>query len=239
MRVLSRTRYGVQILLVVSLAVGYSPQLSAKDKLPEVSHDGLHLQKHTELRAVYLKPGATLDQYDKVAILDCYVAFKKNWQRDYNEDVIGLDRRITTKDMEEIKKRVADEFKKVFTTELQTKGGYQVVDYGAKDVLVLRPGIINLVVNAPDTMSPGMSTTFVASAGQMTLYLELYDSVTSDIIARIIDPEGGRGGGIAEIGGRVTNTAEADRIMRRWADILRSHLGDVKAATSNVKGGNV
>ncbi len=229
MPVLSRANYGLQILLVVSLAVAYSPQLDAKDQLPDVSDDGLHLQKHTKLRAVYLKPGATLDPYDKVAILDCYVAFKKDWQRDYNEDVVGLDRRITTKDMDEIKQHVADEFKKVFTTELQTKGGYEVVDFAAKDVLVLRPGIINLVVNAPKTNAPGMSTTFVASAGQMTLYLELYDSVSSDIIARIIDPEAGRGGGIAEIGDSVTNTAEADRIMRRWADVLRSHLGEVKA----------
>ncbi|MCB1707893.1 MAG: hypothetical protein KDI10_04045, partial [Halioglobus sp.] len=46
----------------------------AEDALPEVSHDGLHLMKHTKLRAVYLKPGANLDQYDKVALLACYVA---------------------------------------------------------------------------------------------------------------------------------------------------------------------
>lgn len=189
-------------------------------------------QPHTKLNAVYLKPGGTLAQYDKVAILDCFVSFEKNWQRNYNDDVVGLDQRVTTKDMQEIKQRVADEFKKVFTKELETKGGYPVVDYAAKDVLVLRPAIVNLVVNAPETNSPGMSTTFVASAGQMTLYLELYDSVTSDIIARIIDAEGGRGGGFAQMGNSVTNTAAADRIMRRWADILRDHLGKVTAATA-------
>ena len=235
MRDYSLTRITLSIVLVLSLSAGYSQQLSAKDKLPEVSHDGLHLQKHTKLRAFYLKPGATLDQYNKVALLDCYVAFKKNWQRDYNEEVIGLERRVTTKDMDRIKKQVAGEFNKVFTKELQTEGGYQIVNNAADDVLVLRPAIINLVVSAPDTMSPGMSTTFVASAGEMTLYLELYDSVTSDIIARIIDPEEARDGGIAEIGNTVTNTADADRIMRRWADILRSHLGEVKAATQSAK----
>jgi hypothetical protein len=203
--------------------------------LPEVSHDGLHLQKDTKLAAVYLKPGATLDQYDKVAILDCFVSFKKNWQRDYNEDVIGLGQRVSDKDADAIKKRVAKEFKDVFTKELETKGGYQVVDNAAQDVLVLRPAIINLVVTDPDTMSPGMSRTFVSSAGQMTLYLELYDSVTSDIIARIIDPEAARDDGIAQMGGRVANKAAADRIMRRWADVLRSHLGELQKATSDTK----
>jgi len=35
--------------------------------------------------------------------------------------------------------------------------------------------VINLVLNAPDTNS--MSRTFVASASEMTLYMELYDSM--------------------------------------------------------------
>ena len=62
-------------LLCTSLVV-------AADKLPETSHDGLVLQKDTELAAVYIKPGADFSGYDKLAILDCFVAFKKNWQRD-------------------------------------------------------------------------------------------------------------------------------------------------------------
>ena len=38
----------------------------------------------------------------------------------------------------------------------------------------------------------------VASAGQMTLYLELYDSETSTLLARVIDPQAAREGGIAK-----------------------------------------
>ena len=218
------------VVLIVILAAAFSPGLSAKDKLPDVSHDGLHLQKDTKMAAVYLKPGATLDQYDRIALLDCFVSFKKNWQRDYNQDVVGLGQRISTKDMERIKKEVAEEFKKVYTKELETEGGYTIVDNAAEDVLVLRPAIINLDVTAPDTMSPGMSRTIVSSAGQMTLYLELYDSVTSDIIARIVDAQADRGpGGISN---PATNKADADRILRRWADTLRSHLDAVKAAAA-------
>jgi len=228
-------RRACAVVFVVILAATVSPGLSAKDKLPEVSDDGLHLQKDTKAAAVYLKPGATLDQYEKIALLDCFVSFKKNWQRDYNRDEMGLERRVSDDDVTAMKKRVADEFKVVFTNELDTKGGYAIVDHAAADVLVLRPAIINLVVDAPDTMSPGMDRTFVASAGQMTLYLELYDSVTSDIIARIIDPEADRGMGIAQMGNRVTNKAAADRIMKRWADTLRGHLDAVRKAASETK----
>ena len=215
----------VNAMLLLFFAI-ISFGVAAKD-LPQTSHDGLELVKDTKLRVVYMKPGATLDQYKRVALLDCYVAFKKNWQRDYNRDVVGLERRITDQDMEKIKNKVAKEFKKVFTTELETKGGYAIVDTTGEDVLIIRPAIINLVVNAPDKMTAGISRSFTADPGELTLYLELYDSVSNSIIARAIDPVAARNGGFFQLTNSVTNTADADRVIRKWADILRDNLGDV------------
>jgi hypothetical protein len=67
--------------------------------------------KDSKVRIAYLKPGASFGKYTKVAILDCFVEFKKNWARDYNMDQIGLQGRVSNKDVEEIK-RMADEFGK-------------------------------------------------------------------------------------------------------------------------------
>ncbi len=220
-------------LLTLGLVALLSAPAMAKDKLPETTHDGLQLQKDTKLAAVYLQPGETLEGYDKVSITDVYVAFKKNWQRNYNQTTMGLDGRVSDKDVEVIKQRVAKEFKVVFTKELQDKGGYEVVDNAAKDVLVLRPAIINLVVTAPDVSRAGMSRTFVASTGEATLYLELYDSLTSDIIARVIDAKAMGHYGMAHMGSRVSNKADFDRVLVKWADILRSHLDEVNAAAGN------
>ena len=208
------------LLMAASLAV-------AKADLPAVSHDGLHLLPDTKLRAVYMKPGADLSDYDKVALLDTYVAFRKNWQRDHNNEE-PFDQRVSDKDMKEIRERVAKEFTKEFTKVLSTEGGHQVVTDAGDGVLILRPAIIDLDINAPDTMSAGMSQTFVASAGSMTLYLELFDGKTQSIIARIIDPEAADNAGIAEVANRVTNTADFDRVLRRWAEILNKHLAQVK-----------
>lgn len=199
----------------------------AKNKLPEVSSDGLHLVKHSKVEAAYLKPGATLDKYSKVKILDCYVQFRKNWGRDYNMNELGLQGRVTDKDAEQIKKRLAAEFMKEFTKVL-TKGGHEIVDETGEDVLLLRPAIINLDVTSPDIPSAGMSRTYVASAGQMTLYMEMYDSATSTLIARVVDPEAGDTGGIAMAANRVTNSAEARRILHRWAKLLNDHLAGMK-----------
>jgi len=208
-------------LFLASFAVA---AVAATD-LPAVSTDGLHLVPDTKLRAVYMKPGANLSEYDKVALLDTYVAFAKHWQQEYNEDA-PFDEQVSDKDMQEIRDRVSKEFARVFTQVL-TKGGHQIVTDAGTGVLILRPAIINLEITAPDTMAPDMSMSFVASAGSMTLYLELYDGKTQAIIGRIIDPEAADDAGIAEVANRVTNTADFDRVVNRWAELLNAHLADV------------
>jgi hypothetical protein len=224
MHTLTKARQLLQWAVVcASLIISYPIVAYATDEMPQTSPEGLELQKDTKARVVYLKPGATLDQYKRVAILDCFVDFAKDWQKEFNREQTGLGRRVTTRDMDRIKADLAAEFRKIFTQELQDKGGYQVVDSAAPDVLVLRPAIINLVISAPDLMTPDFSRTIVQSAGQMTLYLELYDSVSDDLLARVVDPQADRRG-LAQSANRATNKAAADRILREWASALRKHL---------------
>jgi hypothetical protein len=130
-----------------------------------------------------------------------------------------------------MKSGLAAEFKKVFTDELQNKGGYQVVDTAAPDVLVLRPALLNVEVNAPDIMRPGINATVVRSAGQMTLFLELWDSSTNTLLARIMDAEADDDA-FAKQANRVTNTQAADRILRDWAHELRERLDMVQGKTT-------
>ena len=219
------------VLVCAVLGLTTASTVWAKDKLPEVSSDGLHLVKHAKVEVAYAKPDATLDKYSKVKILDCFVQFKKNWEREYNLNEVGLEGRVTDKDADAIKTHLAAEFNKVFTKVL-TKGGHEVVDKTGPDVLLLRPAIINLDVTAPDIMTPGFTQTYVASAGQMTLYMEMYDSATSTLLARVIDPQAGDAGGIAMVSNRVTNMAEADQIFHHWAKLLNGHLADMKKSTA-------
>ena len=213
----------LSLALVVALTGCATP---AEQKFPAVTHDGLKLQPHTALRAVYLKPGADLSQYNSVAILQPYVAFRKNWQRNYNEQA-NFEARVSDKDMQKIRERIATEFKKEFEEVLE-KGGHKIVADGGTGVLILRPAIIDLDVTAPDVMTPGMTTTFVASAGSMTLYMDLYDGKTQAIIGRVIDPEAADDSGMMQVADSVTNMADFDRIMRRWATILNEHLAKMQ-----------
>jgi Protein of unknown function (DUF3313) len=219
--------FGVLVGLCAGLTLAFPMALSAADAPPQVSKDGLQLKTHTKQRLVYVKPGATFSQYDRVMILDCYVQMQKDWQQNYNANVgADLSRQVSNEDVQRIQGTLAAEFKKVFTTELQ-KGGYQVTNSPAPDVLLLRPAIIDVQVTAPDIMSAGMDVNVIASAGSGTFYLELWDSSTKTLLARVMDAEADQQP-FAQQANAVTNRQAADIILKKWADDLVRHLDAVR-----------
>jgi Protein of unknown function (DUF3313) len=215
----------ILVSLVIALVAACATGTTGTAGYPPVSPEGLRLMPDTKLAAVYMKPGADLSQYDKIALLDTYVSFAKNWQRDTNA-AATFENQVSDQDMQKIRESVSREFAREMTKVL-TADGRQIVTTGGAGVLILRPAIINLQVTAPDLMTPGMEQTFVASAGSMTLYLELLDGKTGDLIARVIDPEAADDAGMAGIANGVTNMADFDRIVQRWAQILNAHLAQI------------
>ena len=212
---------------------------AAEQDLPETTKDGLKLVKHTKARIVYMAPDADLTQYTKVGILDAKVAFKKNWQRDYNRNEISVGRRVTDQDMDRIKKELAAEFTKVFTEEIEN-AGHETSEVTGAEVLLIVPYIIDLDLTSVDTgREVGMSRTYNADPGSMTLYMELYDSITSAKLGFVEDAEAMRTTGTWRISNHVTNKADADRVMKKWAVELVSHLGAVMAdAEASDSGGS-
>lgn len=215
--------------VALALAFGGVTASTADTETNEATHDGLVLKEKTTYTRLYVRPGVSLAGYDQVEILDCPVAFRKNWERDQNDDAVGLGDRITKRDMDRIRAALSKEFLSVFTKELERKNGYTVIDAGteakkgAAGVLLLRPAIIDLDIAAPEVMAPDMQQTFSAGGVAMTLYLEIYDSMTGQILARFIDAQREDDGQI-QVASAVLNKADADEILQRWAERLRKGL---------------
>ena len=194
--------------------------------LPDITEDGLHRVPDSKMAVVFADPEADLSGYGKVQLLDAYVAFKKNWARDHrSRSTSALS--VTSRDMENIKNRLSEEFRAVFTGVLEN-GGYPVVDTAGDDVLLVRPAIVNLDVTAPDVPRAGRVESYTDSAGEMTLYCELYDSVTGDLIAKAIDRRADRHSGFYTWTNAATNKAAADRILKGWAEILLNALNEAR-----------
>ena len=183
--------------------------------------DSLVPVEDASVAMAYIDPEADFSVFTRVMILEPYVAFRANWQRDQNR---SRSRNIRASDMDRIRTDMAAMLKQVFTERLEADDGFEVVDEADYDVLLLRPAIIDLDVTAPDTNTAGRSRTFSASAGAATLYLELFDSVNGTIIGRAADRQASRRGGTMTWSNRVSNSAEARRAFRGWADQLRSFL---------------
>lgn len=226
MKITQQTRRFAPLIATCAATLLASAGLPAGEPAPAVSADGLQLVKQTKQRLVYRKPGASFAKYQRVAILDCYVELQKGWQENYNRSA-SPDARVTDADVQRIKTALADEFKRVFTEELQKNSGYQVVDVTAPDVLLLRPALVNVAVTAPDVRTANMRAVVVRSAGQATLFLELFDSATSTILARVMDAKADNQP-IGQIANRVTNTAAANAVLTSWAVELRGFLDAVR-----------
>ena len=126
--------------------------------------------------------------------------------------------------MERIKEDVAGLFMDVFVEQLEA-AGYDVVNFVDEDVLIVRPAIFDMEITAPDAGRSGRSRIYTANTGAATLFVELFDSLSSDLIGRAVDRRSaGRSGGFAMQSNRVTNRADARREFRVWADKLIEFL---------------
>ena len=211
------------LLVFTSLVTLCNPCLADNER-PIVTIDGLQLIKDSDLTLVYAQPGVKLGQYNRIYLVEPYVAFRKNWQQSrkrYDPDTVTAD------DMAKMKTELSSLFMQVFSETLE-QGGYQLVTERAEDVLLVKPAIINLDIVAPDVPSMTDVRTYSESAGEMTLYLELYDSATDDLLARALDRKEDRHTGYFRWQTRVTNRAAANRILQVWANVLKQGLDEAR-----------
>jgi len=66
----------------------------------------------------------------------------------------------------------------------------------------------------------------------MTLKLEIYDSVTGDLIATASDRRESPRRGYMQWTTRVSNNADARRMLQRWAVALRERLDNARTTTT-------
>jgi hypothetical protein len=187
------------------------------------TYDGLVPVPGARVQAAFIDPRADFSVFKRVVVFEPRVAFRANWERDQNRN--SRIRRVSARDMERIKADVAELFKEVFIERLEANDGYEVVDVIGDDVLVIRPSIIDLNINVPNTSPTAPTQSISATAGSATLFVELFDSVSGDIIGRAADRRTiGQAQGAFTLRGGAANRQEARQMFTRWADKLREFL---------------
>jgi len=218
----------IRLGIVAALTLLAGCQTTRPSPIDEAStQDGLVRVETKAVDAVYKRPDATLKGYNKLLLRPVDVQFAKNWDPAKSGSVLY---QMHEPDREKIRSDLAELFRDEVKGDLE-KGGYPLVDTAGEDVLEMRAAIVNLYINAPDVsmQTPGRTRVYTTDAGEMTLILQLHDSVTGQLLARAYDRRTGTGN-TWNWSNTVTNSAEARRIISAWATELRKALDASRSA---------
>jgi hypothetical protein len=189
--------------------------------------DGLVQIKPKRMDLVYVLPGADFRPYTRVMLDKTEVAFRKDWLKNMN-DTRSVSRRIDEEEAAKIMAAASSNFSDVWTKALQ-KAGYPVVTAPGPDVLRVSTAIVDLYINAPDTMEAGRVKTYTAEAGEATLVMEVRDSRTNTLLGRVVDRRETRSSIAVQQTSRVTNQADFRALFSQWAAIVGKGLEELKA----------
>jgi hypothetical protein len=194
---------------------------------PPAMWDSLVRANSKTFDSVYILPGADFRRYTKVILEPTEIAFKKDWQRDYNNTVMGVSGRITSKDMQDAIELARTGFTDVMVKAYQN-AGYQVVTGVGEDTLRIRTAMVNIDVSAPDKMIAGRRSTYAGEAGEATLVIEARDSVTGEILGRAADRRLA-GDTSSLIRTRMHNRKDFKALFTKWATASAAGLNQLKA----------
>ena len=218
---MKRSIWLAPVMLIATLGTALA------EEMPE-SWDGLIEVKAKKMDAAYLAPGADFRPYTKVIIDPTQAAFNKDWMKRMNDPTRSVSNRITQEDADKIIAATQSNFDDIFREAFE-KAGYPVVTAPGPDVVRVSTAVINLYVNAPDTMTPGRSRTFTTDAGEATLVMEVRDSSTRALLARVLDRRETRGTGQMQMTSSVTNVNDFRMLFKQWASISIKGIGELKA----------
>jgi len=211
--------------LIAAIALAAAAPVGAA-KAP-ASWDGLTLVKSKRLAHVYLLPNADFRGYTKVMLDPAEVAFRKDWQRDVNSGTRSLSGdvgdRHARKMLDEAQKRFDREFAEAFR-----KAGYEIVTEPGEDVLRVSLGLLNLDVQAPDTMAAARSRSYSREAGHATLVVQVKDSLSGQLLGRAVDSQWAGDTG-PYLRNQTTNIADFEQLFAQWAKRSTQGLAELKA----------
>lgn len=221
-------KYIIFILFLIGGNIAFAAD-EGDSKKGDMTTDGLTVVESTKYTEAQLNKNINWSEYTKYQITPVDVSFRKNWKRDQNRSKLTLSGRISDKDMEKMRKNMGDIVYEEFDSALREKGGLTKVDQADSNTLLFKPEIINLDVYAPDPQA-GFSQSYIRQAGRATLFLEVHDAVSGEILARWVDTREDPDRGYFEWATRIQNEARGRMIVKHWAQRLVEGLDELKSA---------
>jgi hypothetical protein len=194
----------------------------------EVSFDGLHVVDNSAFRQAWADPDIEFSRYNKIMPGGAFFEFRAVKRTSNTQSARSRTREFYID--EDARARLEEEVTAIFAEELANSTRFTVTDEPGPDVLIIRGGLHDIVSFVPPEPI-GRGEIWLSSVGEITLLLEVVDSLSGEVIARAVERRAAeRGGGMAIQANRVTTWAELRRLTRRWATRLRDGLDAIPEA---------
>jgi len=182
--------------------------------------DGLQRVRSNRVDVGFLKPGARFSAYDALLIDPVRVSYKTEPRPPPGSSVLD------PAAMERLKRI----FQRCFDRELAKSEDFRLASEPGPGVLRVSGQIVDLVVDAPpDRVGERY---LVLDTGEMTLALDVRDSVTGEALARVVDRRAirpaGVGLGTLYPSSSVRNWGAIEDVFCDWALILREGLDELR-----------
>lgn len=206
-------------IILISIALGgllsaCAQQPSMPVVLPTTNADGLQQVNSAHFSAAFVRPGVDFSSYQQLLVSESELAFKTP---DRSKHQFPL--------TEEQKHNFRQLLDKQFRDALSTSDTLQLSDtVGAKTLGVL-VRVQDIIATVPPRSVSGVSDIALYAVGEATLVIELSDSESAEVLARVYDRRAIEGTAISQKGGApITRWEEVEALCKHWASTVRARL---------------
>jgi len=212
---------GLGATLIVGCATS-EPTIDTSADESKMSFDGMYPVKGGRMDGAWARKDFNLESYSKVVLQGVGVEYRPGGSSNRRYNSTGPDGHyeLTDEQKEKFQAEMADAFRE----ELAKGQNFEIVEKGGPDVLLVRGALLDVVSFVPAD-PVGNADIYINRVGEVTLVLELRDSVSNAILLRAVDRRA------AEDTARgfthsnsVSTKAEVRRLARTWGQILREAL---------------
>ena len=193
-----------------------APQATAPVDLPQTNFDGLQEVASKYFDAAFVRPGVDFGRYRELLVSRSDLAFRTP---DREKQQFPL----TEEQKERFRQLLDDEF----ANELVGAKNLRMTDSPGPEVLGLRVRVQDIVATVPPRTvgNIGWGGIALQALGEATLVIELRDSESEEILAKVFDRRAIDGIAVAQKQGPpVTRWEEVEAVCKRWAATVRARL---------------
>lgn len=208
------SKTAVFLLSIFPLMAACAPQPTTSVDFSATNFDGLQEIKSKHFSAAFVRPGVDFSDYRELLLTESELAFRTP------------DR---TKQQFPLTQEQKDRFRQLldtqFADELANSNALQLTSSAGPKVLKLEVRVQDIVATVPPRSVGGVGDIALHALAEVTLVIEISDSESDEVLARVFDRRVIEGTAIAQRQGPpVTQWEEVEAVCNRWASTVRARL---------------